>query len=327
MISYQDILHRTVTTTEYLNLEAEKKHFVKRFWRFFFIFLSLFLASIGVPFLLQLQEWHVWSILLGSLFFITTVIVLGVMYSRFYSKLKITFKQTIIPMLLREFDSRLSYFPNLSMLDAYYESKLYNTRVDRYRAEDTVVATFDKTTFSFGEILTEYKTVSTDSKGRRTEQWHTIFFGVMFKSDFNKHFQAETVIDYDNMERLFGKFGRKFQALNSSRAGKLIQLENPEFEKNFAVYSTDEQECRYILSFSLMERLLSLKTKLNYRFSLSFLQNHLYMAISTRKNLFEPTVFGKILTEKDVQELLTMIDAMTQIIEELNLNTRIWTKE
>ena len=38
-----------------------------------------------------------------------------------------------------------------------------------------------------------------------------------------------------------------------------MKLENPDFEKTFDVYSTDQIEARYLLSPSMMERLLALE--------------------------------------------------------------------
>ena len=57
---------------------------------------------------------------------------------------------------------------------------------------------------------------------------------------------------------MFGFLGTKLQKMNKGR-GDLVKLENPEFESEFAVYSGDQIESRYILSSSLMERILSFK--------------------------------------------------------------------
>ena len=48
--------------------------------------------------------------------------------------------------------------------------------------------------------------------------------------------------------------------MNFSESGKLVKLENVEFEKQFAVYSTDQLEARYILTPQLMERLLAVQS-------------------------------------------------------------------
>jgi hypothetical protein len=44
-------------------------------------------------------------------------------------------------------------------------------------------------------------------------------------------------------------------------------------------------------------------------------------------DLFEPSIFGSLLKEEDFQIIIHTMKLMTGIIEDLNLNTRIWTKE
>lgn len=307
-------------------LEAERKAFVKKFWKRLFICLAILAGAVAALILMNEKEpGLVWIV--GGLIFIISGIFLGVSYNRFYKHFKAQFKGKVIPAVVKFVDERLAYDPNQSLIDQYTESRIFSQRYDRYKAEDTISGTFDATEFSFGEIHTEYKTVTTDKNGRRQEHWHTIFKGMFFVSDFHKNFHGETIIDADYMERYLGKIGRKLQQWNPSRAGNLVKLENPEFEKKFAVYSTDEQECRYILSLSMMERLLEMSKKINFRVSISFRNNQVYLAVFNNMDLFEPSVFGSLLKEEDYKIIISMLKLMTGVIEDLNLNTRIWTKE
>jgi hypothetical protein len=307
-------------------LESERKVFTAKFRKRFFICLALFIA---VPLIIYIvnPDSLIAALIAAGVILVGSAIFLGVIYSRFYKHFKEQFKGRVIPAVVKFVDERLSYNPNLGLMDQYAESKIFTQRYDRYKAEDTISGKFDLTDFSFGEIHTEYKTVTTDKNGRRQEHWHTIFKGMFFVSDFHKNFHGETMIDMDYMERYLGKLGRKFQQWNPSRDGNLVKLENPEFEKKFAVYSTDEQECRYILSPSMMERLLEMSRKLNFRISISFRNNLVYIAVFNNMDLFEPSVFGSLLKEEDFKIIITMLKSMTDIIEDLNLNTRIWTKE
>ncbi|MNJ86068.1 hypothetical protein D3C87_35510 [compost metagenome] len=307
-------------------LETGRKAFTKKFWKYFIISLALF---IGVPLTIYIVNPDsmipVW-IAAGAVLIISSLI-LGVMYNRFHNYFKEQFKGKVIPAVVKFVDERLEYDANRSLIHEYSASHIFPKRADRYRAEDTISGKFDLTSFSFGEIHTEYKTVSTDKNGTRKETWHTIFKGMFFVSDFNKDFHGETMIDADTMERYLGKLGRRFQKWNPSRTGDLVKLENPEFEKKFAVYSTDEQECRYILTPSLMERLLEMTKKINFNMAISFRNKQMYIAVSNNMDLFEPSIFGSLLKEEDYRIIITMVRLMTGIIEDLNLNTRIWTKE
>ncbi|MNJ84447.1 hypothetical protein D3C87_19000 [compost metagenome] len=307
-------------------LETERKAFIKKFWKRFFICLAILVATVVLMGSINMKGFGS-AFIVGGLILIASAIFLGISYNRFYKHFKAQFKGKVIPTVVKFVDERLVYEPSRSLIDQYTESKIFSQRYDRYKAEDTISGAFDSTDFSFGEIHTEYKTVSTDKNGNRRESWHTIFKGMFFVSEFHKNFHGETIIDADYMERYLGKLGRKLQQWNPSRAGNLVKLENPEFEKKFAVYSTDEQECRYILSLSMMERLLEMSKKINFRISISFRNNQVYLAVFNNMDLFEPSVFGSLLKEEDYKIIISMLKLMTGVIEDLNLNTRIWTKE
>ncbi|AEA46030.1 DUF3137 domain-containing protein [Fluviicola taffensis] len=307
-------------------LEAERKSFTKKFWKHFLICLALF---IGIPlavFIVNPDSMFV-ALIAAGLILVGSAIFLGTSYSRFYKYFKEQFKGKVIPTVVKFVDERLHYEPNKELIDKYTESRIFSQRYDRYKAEDTISGKFDLTDFAFGEIHTEYKTVTRDKNGNRQEHWHTIFKGMLFVSDFHKNFNGETIIDVDYMERFFGRIGRRFQKWNPSRTGNLVKLENPEFENKFAVYSTDEQECRYILTPSMMERLVEMGNKIHFKVAISFRNNQVYIAVFNNMDLFEPSVFGSLLKEEDYRIIITMMKLMTGIIEDLNLNTRIWMKE
>ena len=130
----------------------------------------------------------------------------------------------------------------------------------------------------------------------------------------------------DTAEKLFGKFGQKLQAMNFLR-GKLIKLEDPEFERLFAVYGNNQIEARYILSTSLMERITTFKKKTGQKIYLSFVGSKVYVAISFTKSLFEPRIFNTLLDFGPVREYFEDLQLAIGIVEDLNLNTRIWSKE
>ena len=106
----------------------------------------------------------------------------------------------------------------------------------------------------------------------------------------------------------------------------VVRLEDPEFEKIFVVYSSDEVEARYILSTSFMERLVEFRKKMNSSVQLSFVGSNMYMAIPMKKNLFEPSLRRTVMNFNDIQEYYKQILFCTSIVDEMNLNTRVWTK-
>ena len=238
------------------------------------------------------------------------------------------FKGTIIGKLVAFIDPQLQYRADgMVPGEQYHASKIFKHGVDRYSGEDLVSGAVGKTALQFSELHTQYKTTYTDSKGHRHTQWHTIFRGIFFVADFNKHFSGETVVLTDTAEKMFGGWlGQKLQGMNAAREN-LIKLEDAEFEKMFVVYATDQIEARYILSTSLIARITDYRKKANKEIQLAFSGGQMYVAISYAKDLFEPRVFRTILDFAPIREYYDDLALALGLVEELNLNTRIWSKQ
>jgi hypothetical protein len=258
---------------------------------------------------------------------LVVIIILAVKRHKRMQLFRAEYKNEVIKKIVTFLDPNLNFEYQNRISDAeFYKSKIFLTSADRSKGEDLIYGKLDKTEIMFSELHLEYKTSSTDSNGNRNDQWHTIFKGIFFIADFNKHFQTETVVLPDGLEKLFGKFARSLQKI-STRKGKLIQLENPEFEKYFKVYADDPIESRYILSPALMERIVEFRKKSNIKISLSFIDSKIYMALPITKDLFEPRVFNNNYDFEFIKESFGYLLLFTSIVDEMNLNTRIWTKE
>jgi len=254
-------------------------------------------------------------------------IVFGIIYYFTAKGYKDQFKYGIIEKLVKFFDPSLIYGADSCIQSSeYMQSRIFPKQPDRYKGEDYIGGKLDKTAIEFSEIHSEYKTESTDSKGNRHTTWHTIFKGIFFIADFNKLFDGVTVVLPDTAERMFGFIGKMMQEWNFTR-GKLIKLEDPEFEKEFAVYGDNQVTARYILSTSLMERIMEFKKKTGRPLHMSFVQSKVYIALSYDKNFFEPKIFNTLLDFNMVLEYYNDLSLFIGIVEDLNLNNRIWTKE
>jgi len=179
-----------------------------------------------------------------------------------------------------------------------------------YAAHDCI----DKSTFMLSKIFS--------TKPNR----YTVFKGLFFIGDFNKDFTTQTVVLPDTAEKLFGYLGQKLQSLNIFR-GQLIKLDDPEFEKHFVVYGNDQIQARYILSTSLMERIVEFKKKTGRKIYLSFVGSMVFVAVSYTRKLFEPRIFKTLLEFDPIRKYFEDLQLAIGIVDDLNLNTRIWSKE
>lgn len=276
-------------------------------------------ALIVLPYFLGLPPVF---ITFGAVGLVAGVIVWSIKIYKVSKAIKLRFKEEVIKEMVRFVSPELNYNAKACISQSEFSgSKIFVQGIDRYKGDDLVMGKIGKTEVRFSELHAEY--VTKDSKGNR--QYHTIFKGIFFIADFHKDFIGETVVVPDTAEKLFGKLGTLFQKMNISRAD-LVKMENPEFEKAFAVYGTDQVEARYILTPALMERIMDFKKK-SGNIGLSFLHSRVYLAISVSKNLFEPPFFQSMLRYELVEDYFNYLILSVNIVEDLDLNTRIWSKE
>lgn len=224
-----------------------------------------------------------------------------------------TYKTQIISRLVETLIENGRYEPQTGISEqTFNQCRLFNTP-DRYSSEDYISGKKGQTPFCFAEIHAEEKHTQTDSKGRTTTTWSTLFKGFMFIADFNKDFSGQTVVFRNSI----------FNFIKSNR----VKLESPEFEKLFDVYSTDQVEARYILSPAMMERIIALDKQFNGGILISFYNSSVVIAVSNSRNHFESSLWRPVNHTKTLRDEYNTISALTSIIEVLDLNTRIWTKK
>ena len=250
----------------------------------------------------------------------------GFLASRAAAEYASLFKQRVLGPLVAAFDPSLRFDAAAGIgADEFQACGLFRHRIDRYRCEDLVEGAIGQTALRFSEVHAEYKTETRDSKGRRKTQWHTIFKGLFFLADFNKNFAGTTYVLPDTAERLFGGLGQTLQSWGSSH-GELVKLEDPEFEKAFVVYGSDQVEARYILSTALMRRILDFHRRTGHTIHLAFVQSTVVVAISVARNLFEPALSRSLRDPESLRPFWDDLTLAASLVDDLNLNTRIWSK-
>lgn len=183
---------------------------------------------------------------------------------------------------------------------------------DRQKLEDGLTGERKACDFEFFEAHLEDKRTRTDSKGRRRTEWVTVFKGQIWRMDAPKQFHGTTKVTRDSgIFNALGAIGSKFSR---------VKLEDPEFEKRFEVYGTDQVEARFILTPDVMQSLLDLETTFKgARLRCAFDQNRIYIAAeggnllepgSMNKPLDDPERIGRILEE--FASVFHLIDVLAQ---------------
>lgn len=239
-----------------------------------------------------------------------------------------SYKTTVIPALAYAIDSELSYGAHQGIPEStFVGTELFNTSPDRYHTEDLIQGKYGKTFLQLAEVDAEERRTRRDSKGNRETYYVTIFDGLLLIADFHKHFHGRTFIFPDHSEKTFGNFARFFQKMGGRSDTNLIRLEDPEFENAFSVYSTDEVEARYILSTAMMRRILDMRKRFGKDIRIGFKASSLVLAVPHNRPYLEPDTSTPATDVQQIRGMLFELKYFLDTVEELDLNTRIWTKE
>ncbi|MBA4746830.1 MAG: DUF3137 domain-containing protein [Muricauda sp.] len=162
-------------------------------------------------------------------------------------------------------------------------------------------------------------------KENSIEEMGSSFTGMFAIMDFNKKFNGTTVVLPDQFEKRVGYLAKTLQSMNLNR-DQLVNMEDTEFENEFVVYSTDQTEARYILSPSLMQRIIAFKKKVGSSVLMSFKNDKLYMAVQLPHGFLSLRQNQNLVTSNVLELFYEDITMAIGIVEDLNLNTKIWTK-
>ena len=263
-------------------------------------------------------------------FYLAIAVILGLGFYMFFvvgkekKAYRIIYKQDVVKAIVELInpDWRYESEGRISETD-YRKSQLFNTSWDKYEGDDLVTGVIEKTDFQFSELHTQYKTYTTKD-GKTEEEWHTIFKGLFAHADFNKEIKGRTFVLPEHAKKDFRKY-----MLNEKDGGetKLVKLENPVFEKIFKVFGTDQIESRYVLTPTMMEAMVNIYNKYKKRVHFSFIGSRVFVAMSFNKDLFEPRIIKSGVRFEDMEQMNEQFNLIQTLIHEMNLNTRIWTKD
>jgi hypothetical protein len=244
--------------------------------------------------------------------------------SSFANYYRSRYKQDVFARVTSALAPGMTYHPQHFIAENDYTGcGLQSSRIDRYSGQDYFEGHVGGTHLIFSEIHAEREESRKDSKGNRRTYWVTVFKGIFFMADFPKHFQGQVIIEPDVAEATFGWLGRKLQGMSSN----LVRLENPEFEKAFKVRATDQVEARYLLTPSFQDRLLELRKFWGGKIGMSLLRSNLYLAIPNREDWFECSSKVRAGDRAQIERFASQLIAVLNVVNQLDLNTRLWTKE
>ena len=288
-------------------------------------YLTKGLLCIGIPFALFFLSDVVALVLPSGFAFLTGILTFGLIFGgvliagfKFlipgytaYSNYKSRFKNEVVSEVFKIVSPSATYSPAEGVAKADFEEPgLFNPRGGCV-SDDRVHGTIGQTPFEAAEVRSAYST------GGKNKSTVVVFHGLFFHLDFNKTLRGVTIVQPEDASS---------SQLGSRGSLTKVALENPPCEQAFAVFASDEVEARYILTPAMMEQILALRQRAGKPVFLAFKNNRAYIGVHYGRALFEPGIATTTSLES-IQEMAAHFALAEGVIHELDLNTRIWTKD
>lgn len=235
-------------------------------------------------------------------------------------KYKNFYKSSIIVPLLKEIDKDIIYSKERSIADKHKELLTPALK----SGEDLIEFEVDGVGVDFGELTSEFK-----MNGKVGEIRH-----IVCVAKFNKNLTNHTLVTLGNRytQMIFSSILNSKDLIDKSLdyPPKLIDLDNQAFNTTFATYTDDEVEARYILTHTMMERLMELKDKFSF-VTFSFKNDkiifstqavHGLLSTSSDYDLFDYTIHSDIYSQTKRHN--DVINEIADIVKTLQLDSKIW---
>jgi len=156
-------------------------------------------------------------------------------------------------------------------------------------------------------------------KSGKSTHYVTVFRGVLIRINFPRKVEGVTVITRDaGMFNGLAALGRSFGSKKLER----VALVDPEFEKAFEVYGTDQVLARYMLDPAFMERLVRLEKALKGKNVRAAFDEHsgegeLLIAAETGNQFEAGSMFKPLADEARIKTIINDLTRVIGIIEDL----------
>jgi hypothetical protein len=228
-----------------------------------------------------------------------------------YMSYRVRFKREVVAEIVRAVSPGSAYEPFSYIKPDVFEQNGLFEKLGEVTGDDLVRGRMGEIPFEACEMDRHYST------GGKNSHTVSVFHGLFFRLDFNKRIHGRTIVQPQKPEGI---------SLASRRDLAHVTLENPEFESAFEVFASDPVEARYILTPVLMERILDIRRKTGRTICLAFVDNRAFVAIDYGRALFEPSI-RETTSFEALAEMAGHFQLAALVVQELDLNTRIWTKD
>jgi hypothetical protein len=246
-------------------------------------------------------------IILGIIMFIVSLVFFG-RAQKHSLTFKSIVKTEIVTELLKEQFDDVQYEPkNHISIPRIIQTGMVK-RPDRFNGEDLIMGSYKGVKFEVSDIDLKERVETRDSKGNVTVSYQTYFKGRWYVYTYERKFKEELKI----IE------GRGF-GVNTKGLVKL-DVESIEFNKKFAIYATTQEFGFYLITSSMIEKLMELEKLHRGSILYYYVGNELHICVNDRRDYMELSIKTPI-NEASLKTFMSDIDLIPAIINELRLDS------
>lgn len=236
--------------------------------------------------------------------FFITLLVLGITLAIFYHRRRVNYKMNVVLPILESMFGTVEY----GELNGFDKHRIYDTKLvnngNTFRSEDYLKAEYKGVTFESADV--EITNVTSNGKTTTTI---TYFKGQWVIVKPKRKIEGRLYI----IDRNFYHSDPKgFWIFKDTSLDKEL-MESVDFNDEFNVYAESGHEAFYVLS---PQKLIALLKIHHENVSFYFNNDELHIAIYSRKNMFEPTLFGDKSMEAQKQRVT---DSILNVLKYLDL--------
>lgn len=217
-------------------------------------------------------------------------------------------KKSVYPTLISSLDGfsyvDLNSQDTLKLFDKLVETNVLGS-ITRIVCDDCIRCCSKETPFTIYDMAADTVVCSGRSSGRKV-----IFDGILVIAKCHKSFNGITVIKPKKLPDIIQ---------DSLTVFERVKLEDPVFEKNFNVYSTNQIESRFLITTAFMERLIKTEQKFKGNISCHFENGEIFICINDSKDRFEIPMDKSLTDEKTLLPVFEDINAIIELVETLKL--------
>jgi hypothetical protein len=287
---------------ELSKIETQRQEFYKRYEKAFILGILILIIAVVIIMISLLLEFAL-SILLGILLTGISIIFFS-KANKHYQDFRTIVKESIINSLLESSFENVCY-EHKNHISVYRINQTEIIRKpDRYSGEDLITGTYKNVYFEVSDINLKQRVQS-----NKHVSYQTYFKGRWYIFKLNKTFQ-----DVLKMSEGSG--------FNLNKKGLVkMDTESILFNQKFSIFTSSLTFGFYIITPTMIEKLLELEKMHQGSIHYAFIKNELHVGVNDNKDYMELSI-AKPINFDAIQSIMSDIDLISAIINELKLDSQ-----